>query len=530
MARVFSRARRTSRPVAAHVLLLLAVLLASTATIAVHAAPKNQIKTKVLILGAGVAGVSAARALNARNITDFLILEAQDVIGGRLKQAQLGDVKIEVGGNWVEGVGGKTENPVWTLAQKYGLKTIKTDFDDRITIKSDGTLDTSDVAEEWEEKFKKAQEIVADHVKRGLQDISVRTALQLAGWRNKSPLHDLYEYFEIDYEYASDASINSGFNTADGDTFEEYGEDNYFVTDQRGYKLIAEKLLEESKATTKVHFNKRVTDVAYDKSGVTVTTRDGCTYRADYVISTFALGVYQENEVKFTPALPEWKTEALYKFHIEDYQKIFLNFPYQWWSNHTFTLFASERKGYYPIFQNVMASGYMPKSADGKRNIFMVTLTGNEAVRAERLTDAQIIDEIMAVLHQMYPKQSIPRPTAAVTPRWKSDPLFHGSFTNWPLGMTVESWENLVAPLNKRFFFSGEMASLNQFGYVHGALNAGAETADQVAQCLKGKCPRFKYYPTGLKACAQHATTLRRRADGPRGHVVMSTGQQGVEM
>ncbi|KNE60213.1 hypothetical protein AMAG_18487 [Allomyces macrogynus ATCC 38327] len=155
------------------------------------------------------------------------------------------------------------------------------------------------------------------------------------------------------------------------------------------------------------------------------------------------------------PALPD-------SISIEDYQKIFLNFPYQLWSNHTFTLFASERKGYYPIFQNDMAAVYMPKSANGKRNIFK--LTGNEAVRPERLTDAQIIDEIMAVLRQMYPKQTIPRPTAAVIPRWKSDPLFHGSFTNWPLGMTVESWENLVAPLNKRFFFSGEMASMNQFG------------------------------------------------------------------
>ncbi|KNE66824.1 hypothetical protein AMAG_11307 [Allomyces macrogynus ATCC 38327] len=523
-----SRARGVS---AISTLLLLAVLLTSSATLAVvHAAPKTQTKTKVLILGAGVAGVTAARTLTANNITDYLILEAQDVIGGRLKQAPLGDVKIEMGGNWVEGVGGKVENPVWALAKQYGLKTTKTVLEDRITIMADGKLDTSDVNKEWDEKFAKAQEIIADHARRGLEDISTRTALLMAGWRLKSPLHDLYEYFEIDYEFCSDASINSGFYTADISTFEEYGEDNMFVTDQRGYKFIAEKLLEEAQAKNKVRFNQRVTDVVYDKSGVTVTTRDGSIYRADYVISTFSLGVYQENEVSFTPPLPEWKTEALFKFRMEIYQKIFLNFPRKWWSNNTFTLFASERKGYYPIWQNVMAPGYFEPASDGKRNIIMVTLTGNEATRAERLTNDQIIDEVMAVLRQMYPGQEIPRPTDIVVPRWKADPLFHGSFTNWPLGMTLESWENLVAPLNKRFFFSGEMASLTMFGYVHGALDAGQTTASQVVQCIKSKCPTFKYFPTGLKACAQRPTTLRRREQGPRGHVVMSTGQEGVEI
>ena len=42
-------------------------------------------RTKVLILGAGVAGLVAAKTLQANGISDFLILEAQDYIGGRFK-------------------------------------------------------------------------------------------------------------------------------------------------------------------------------------------------------------------------------------------------------------------------------------------------------------------------------------------------------------------------------------------------------------------------------------------------------------
>ena len=40
---------------------------------------------KVLILGAGVAGIVAAKTLQENRINDFLILEAQDYIGGRFK-------------------------------------------------------------------------------------------------------------------------------------------------------------------------------------------------------------------------------------------------------------------------------------------------------------------------------------------------------------------------------------------------------------------------------------------------------------
>ena len=45
---------------------------------------------QVLILGAGLAGLGAARKLSESGITDFLILEQRDRVGGRLQEAEFG--------------------------------------------------------------------------------------------------------------------------------------------------------------------------------------------------------------------------------------------------------------------------------------------------------------------------------------------------------------------------------------------------------------------------------------------------------
>lgn len=49
-----------------------------------------QISCKILIIGAGIAGLSAANHLLKNNESDFLIVEAQSKIGGRIASVNLG--------------------------------------------------------------------------------------------------------------------------------------------------------------------------------------------------------------------------------------------------------------------------------------------------------------------------------------------------------------------------------------------------------------------------------------------------------
>ena len=60
-----------------------------------------ELSCDILVLGAGMAGVSAARRLRERGVEDIMVVEATDRIGGRVKEVQFGGVKVEVGANWV---------------------------------------------------------------------------------------------------------------------------------------------------------------------------------------------------------------------------------------------------------------------------------------------------------------------------------------------------------------------------------------------------------------------------------------------
>lgn len=76
-------------------------------------------KYRVIIIGAGAAGLSAANSLAKNGIKDFVILEARNRIGGRIISIDMGgSSKVELGANWIHGVLG---NPIFELAMSNGL-------------------------------------------------------------------------------------------------------------------------------------------------------------------------------------------------------------------------------------------------------------------------------------------------------------------------------------------------------------------------------------------------------------------------
>ncbi len=76
----------------------------------------------VVIVGAGLAGLSAARALVAAGV-EPLVLEARDRVGGRTLNEPIGDGKVvEVGGQWI----GPTQDKLAALARELGVDTFAT--------------------------------------------------------------------------------------------------------------------------------------------------------------------------------------------------------------------------------------------------------------------------------------------------------------------------------------------------------------------------------------------------------------------
>lgn len=91
------------------ILLHLLVATVSAAPSAPRAPSQSQLKDvpthtyDVLILGGGVAGIAAAQQLTKAGITNYLIVEAHEELGGRMRSYDFAGTNIELGCNWVEG-------------------------------------------------------------------------------------------------------------------------------------------------------------------------------------------------------------------------------------------------------------------------------------------------------------------------------------------------------------------------------------------------------------------------------------------
>ncbi|XP_008834113.1 spermine oxidase isoform X10 [Nannospalax galili] len=79
---------------------------------------------RVVVIGAGLAGLAAARALLEQGFTDVTVLEASSHIGGRVQSVRLGHATFELGATWIHGSQG---NPIYHLAEANGLLEETTD-------------------------------------------------------------------------------------------------------------------------------------------------------------------------------------------------------------------------------------------------------------------------------------------------------------------------------------------------------------------------------------------------------------------
>ncbi|KAF2644543.1 polyamine oxidase-like protein [Massarina eburnea CBS 473.64] len=452
-------------------------------------------RTKVAILGGGVAGITAAHALSNQSVTDFLIVEYNGDIGGRMAHTTFGSgpdgnpYTVELGANWVQGLGTESgpENPVWTFAKQYNISNTYSDYDSILTYNETGAVNFTNLIDKFEDVWTEFEQNAGTIITENLQDPSFRAGLWQAGWKpKKSMAAQAVEWWEWDWETSYSPEESSfvfgitGYNL----TFYQFSDENNFVVDQRGFnywlKGVTSTFLKPN--DTRLLLNTIVTNVEYSSTGVKVTTEDGGCIEADYAICTFSLGVLQNDAVAFEPEFPAWKDTSISTFQMGTYTKIFLQFNETFWDQDTqFFLYADPTtRGYYPVWQSLSTEGFLPGS-----NIIFATVVGRESYRIEKQSDEETKAELIAVLANMFPDVSIPEPTAIMYPRWSNVPWSYGSYSNWPVGTTLENHQNLRANV-ERLYFAGEHTSTEYYGFLHGAWFEGREAGERIAGMIVG--------------------------------------------
>ncbi len=113
-------------------------LFASTVGLS-WACAENRVQSqqqKVLVIGAGIAGLAAAQELQ-KNGFQVTVLEGRARIGGRIYTERTLGFPVDLGASWIHGI---IDNPIGNLAREGNIAIKPTDFDNILLYGSNGKL------------------------------------------------------------------------------------------------------------------------------------------------------------------------------------------------------------------------------------------------------------------------------------------------------------------------------------------------------------------------------------------------------
>lgn len=443
----------------------LSPLLPLTGMAALQSGQKNS--AQVLVIGAGIAGLAAARQLRDAG-SDVIVLEARERTGGRIHTyANWRGPAVDIGASWIHGAG--PANPVAKLARKIGARTVTTDAEKAELYNGDGTALSARDEKKIDSIRREVSEAIAEQSRRG-PDSSLRKLVYAeTDYETRSALEQRIIDFTLnsnyEHEYSGSTDQLSRLWFDDGGSYA--GDEAIFLD---GYKVITDLLA----AGLDIRLRHEVTAVRYgEKEGVTVETSQGV-FTASAVIVTLPLGVLKAGNVRFVPPLPAKKQAAINQLGFGVLNKCCLLFPEAFWNTGLDWLQHLPRTGHAGEWAE-----WVSFARPTGKPMLMGFNAADVGTRIEGWSDEKIIQSAVSTLSTMFGKP-VPAPLDAVITRWKSDPFARGSYSFNAVGSTPAQRDDLAKNISARVFFAGEATEKKYYQTVHGAYQSGLRAADEI--------------------------------------------------
>ena len=425
---------------------------------------------RVIVIGAGVAGLTAANALTNAGV-DCVVVEARDRVGGRLHTREVGGRWIDVGGSWIHD---PDRNPLRRFADQVGVPCRDDDvlaevvaYDPcdarRLTDEELGLVlellggfatEVDRLAQQLGDDSSAADGIDAYLEGLGLAPATARRAraviraaceAEAAGTTERTSLRWLY------------SGAEGQGRTAFGDL------------PDGGYRRLTSALA----AGVRVQLGTVVTAVEHGADGVLVRTAEGGAERGSHVIVTLPLGVLQRGSVAFDPPLPRERLDVISRLGFGRFEKVVMTFAERFWEDAGLRNVA--------LLPASDAETVVLVVSDDEQPVLMCLVydPNVDHVRAGQPREAAAW-----VLERLAPAVGgpCPEPVDVVVTGWADDPFSLGSFSHVPPGSSPADVAALGEPATARLLFAGEATTWDQLTHAGGAALSGIREAKRLLQ------------------------------------------------
>lgn len=362
----------------------------------------------VIVIGAGMAGITAAREL-ARAQLSVVVVEARDRIGGRIWTVRdFCDEPVEAGAEFVHG----REAATLPEIRRAGLRLRASPPFRRTAFNLGGATRWLP----WTLLHPGAWRCAG--MRRGIartgpSDLSAREFIDKRGYQGRARMLTEMTFLQHLPGSADEVGV-LGF--VDDGVLDLQTRHNYRIVE--GYDSLPRALADG----LDIRLRCPAETVFWDSKAVRVRFGNGHELEARAAISTLPVGVLQSGAVRFVPPLPKSKQWALIQIEMGPVVKLLLRFQERFWPR--WTEMVACGTGPVNLYWSVF------RGAEGRPPLLTAYSIGPRAAELSKVSDEEATEIVIADLQRLFPKADPRR--ALVTCRridWTRDPFARGGYT-----------------------------------------------------------------------------------------------------